>query len=61
MRPDQITDVEDDDQAKFYKAHRDRAKPPTPTGRTPIYNFDEWSKVHYAYNFNKKLRVSDKI
>lgn len=48
---------EDDAQTKFYKQHANRAKPPPPTGRTPIYNFDEWSKSHYAHNFNKKLKV----
>lgn len=33
---------------KFYKSRQFRSKPPPPTGRTPIYDFDEWSRSHYG-------------
>lgn len=32
---------------KFYESRRKRRHVPTSTGRTPIYNFDEWSRTHY--------------
>ena len=38
---------------------------PTATGRTPIYDFDEWTESHYGKNFKKtqdiKKRFEDKI
>lgn len=33
--------------SKFYESRQRRRHVPTSTGRTPIYNFDEWSKTHY--------------
>nr|CAI5830801.1 unnamed protein product [Callosobruchus analis] len=39
---------------KFHQSRETRSKPPTPTGRTPIYDFDEWSKQHYGATFRKK-------
>lgn len=33
---------------KFYQSRETRSRPPPPSGRTPIYNFDEWSKNHYG-------------
>lgn len=50
---------EDDAQTKFYKARMHRSKP-TATGRTPIYDFDEWSKNHYGDNFEKLQRAKKK-
>lgn len=47
-------DVEDDAQTKFYKQHMKKDRPPPPTGSTPIYDFDEWSRVHYGNNFNRR-------
>lgn len=46
---------EDDPTARFYKArmHKDRA---TATGRTPIYDFDEWTKNHYSDTFRQDQR-----
>lgn len=33
--------------SKFYESRHKRGQVPTSTGRTPIYDFDEWSKLHY--------------
>lgn len=33
--------------SKFYESRMKRSQAPTSSGRTPIYNFDEWSKLHY--------------
>ncbi|CAH1962878.1 unnamed protein product [Acanthoscelides obtectus] len=45
---------------KFYKSRENRSKPPTPTGRTPIYDFDEWSKNHYGATFKKQQENREK-
>lgn len=45
---------DDDPQTKFYKQHMKRDRPPPPTGSTPIYDFDEWSKAHYGANFTRR-------
>lgn len=42
------TPAEAEDYAsKFYESRQKRSQAPTSSGRTPIYNFDEWSKLHY--------------
>ncbi|KAG0726475.1 Chaperone protein dnaJ 1, mitochondrial [Chionoecetes opilio] len=33
--------------SRFYESRRKRGAVPSASGRTPIYNFDEWSKYHY--------------
>lgn len=33
--------------SKFYESRHKRGQVPTSTGRTPIYDFDEWAKTHY--------------
>ncbi|XP_045770827.1 dnaJ homolog subfamily C member 30, mitochondrial [Maniola jurtina] len=33
---------------KFYKSRKDRNVVPTMDGKTPIYDFDAWSKHHYG-------------
>ena len=50
--------VEDDPQTKFYKAHMRKKQAPHATGRTPIYDFDEWSRNHYneAFTRNQNAR-----
>jgi DnaJ homolog subfamily C member 30 len=45
--------VEDDAQTKFYKARMRRSETPHMSGRTPIYDFDEWSRLHYGENFDR--------
>jgi DnaJ homolog subfamily C member 30 len=42
---------EDDPQTKFYKSRFRRTEA---TGRTPIYDFDEWSRMHYGDHFARK-------
>ncbi|XP_034828010.1 uncharacterized protein [Maniola hyperantus] len=37
-----------DPSLKFYKSRRDRNVVPTMDGKTPIYDFDTWSKHHYG-------------
>lgn len=31
-----------------------RSERPHASGRTPIYDFDEWTKQHYGQSFNRK-------
>lgn len=39
----------------FYKPRESsRNRPPPPDGRTPIYDFDEWSKNHYGATFQRQ-------
>lgn len=46
-------EVPDDDQTRFYKRHMQRTATPTVTGRTPIFNFDEWNAQHYGKAFQR--------
>lgn len=56
---------EDDSQTKFYKARMKRTHTTAASGRTPIYDFDEWAKNHYGESFDKnqkaKKRFEDKL
>lgn len=56
-----IADPEDDPQTKFYKARMKRSDAPTPTGRTPIYDFDEWSRAHYGGTFERRQQGKKKF
>jgi len=57
-------DVPEDPQTKFYKQHMKRTERPNATGRTPIYNFDEWNNEHYGKAFKRnqeaRKRFNDK-
>ncbi|XP_071527543.1 dnaJ homolog subfamily C member 30, mitochondrial-like isoform X1 [Panulirus ornatus] len=33
--------------SKFYESRSRRSRAPTAAGRTPIFDFDEWTKLHY--------------
>ncbi|XP_059053080.1 dnaJ homolog subfamily C member 30, mitochondrial-like [Achroia grisella] len=44
---------------KFYKSHQHRHITPTMDGRTPIYDFDAWSKNHYGNLFKKSQYDKD--
>lgn len=57
----EINDHEDDPQTKFYKARMNRSDAPTPTGRTPIYDFDEWSRAHYGGTFERRQQGKKKL
>lgn len=51
---------EDDAQTKFYKSRFRKSKVADAEGRTPIYNFDEWSKAHYGKNFDRRQEAQAK-
>lgn len=53
--------IEDDPQTRFYKARMKRSDAPTPTGRTPIYDFDEWSRNHYGGTFERRQEGKKKF
>lgn len=52
---------EDDPQTRFYKKRMTRTHVPTASGRTPIYDFDEWSRNHYGASFNRKKKAEEKF
>lgn len=52
---------EDDPQTRFYKKRMTRTHVPTASGRTPIYDFDEWSREHYGKNFERKMKAEAKF
>lgn len=45
---------------KFYQSRERRTRPPT-TGRTPIYDFDEWSRQHYGILLRKEREHREKV
>lgn len=45
----------------FYESRSKRRQAPTTTGRTPIYDFDEWSKLHYESNFKRSESAKERI
>lgn len=53
--------VEDDPQTRFYKKRMTRTHVPSASGRTPIYDFDEWSRTHYGKNFERKKAAEAKF
>lgn len=44
-------------ETKFYRSRETRTRPPPPDGRTPIYDFDEWSRQHYGATFAKDMHL----
>lgn len=52
---------EDDAQTRFYKKRMTRTHVPTASGRTPIYDFDEWSRNHYGKSFERKKTAEQKF
>lgn len=50
----------DDAQTKFYKRHMTRTETPHSSGRTPIYNFDEWAAAHYGKTFARRQHAQTK-
>ncbi|KPI98899.1 PREDICTED: dnaJ homolog subfamily C member 30-like [Papilio xuthus] len=56
-RMDYTPDTEPDDPTlKFYRSHSKRQVAPTMDGRTPIYDFDAWSKQHYGDLLQKSIK-----
>ncbi|KAJ6634778.1 DnaJ like subfamily C member 30, mitochondrial [Pseudolycoriella hygida] len=50
---EETAEVPDDAQTKFYKRHMKRTEAPHASGRTPIYDFDEWNSQHYGATFKR--------
>lgn len=47
-------EVEDDPETKFYKSRFKKSQVSDEMGRTPIYDFDEWSRSHYGKSFQRR-------
>ncbi|XP_017090400.2 dnaJ homolog subfamily C member 30, mitochondrial [Drosophila bipectinata] len=56
--PDPV--VEDDPETKFYKSRFQKSKVADSEGRTPIYDFDEWSRCHYGKSFDRRQAAQAK-
>ncbi|XP_037050248.1 dnaJ homolog subfamily C member 30, mitochondrial isoform X2 [Bradysia coprophila] len=56
-----VEEVKDDAQTRFYKRHMKRTEAPTATGRTPIFNFDEWNNEHYGKAFERSQAARKKF
>lgn len=52
--PTQDIDPEDDASTKFYKSRFKKSTVADMKGRTPIYDFDEWSRQHYGKSFERR-------
>ncbi|XP_076364498.1 dnaJ homolog subfamily C member 30, mitochondrial-like [Tachypleus tridentatus] len=52
-QPSCDTGDDKDDYTKFYRSRHQRSKPPPPRGRTPIYNFDEFYRMHYSESLRR--------
>lgn len=50
----------DDIHSKFHRSRDIRSRPPPPTGRTPIYDYDEWSKNHYGSTFQRQMQFKQR-
>lgn len=55
-----VEEVKDDAQTRFYKRHMKRTETPTESGRTPIFNFDEWNSHHYGVAFERSQAARKK-
>jgi len=56
---DTSSDTYEHPSAKFYRSREHRTRPPS-TGRTPIYDFDEWSRSHYGATFARDMERKKK-
>ncbi|XP_017081928.2 dnaJ homolog subfamily C member 30, mitochondrial [Drosophila eugracilis] len=52
--------VEDDPETKFYKSRFKKSRVADSEGRTPIYDFDEWSRNHYGKAFDRRQTAQAK-
>ncbi|KAB0791758.1 hypothetical protein PPYR_03558 [Photinus pyralis] len=55
-----VSDVGDLSLNKFYKSREKRSRPPS-TGRSPIYDFDEWSRQHYGVLLRKEQEFKQRV
>lgn len=53
-------EVEDDPSTKFYKSRFKKSTVADSQGRTPIYDFDEWSRAHYGKSFERRQTAKAK-
>lgn len=60
-QPEDIQEMKDDAQTKFYKSRFKRSTVADSTGRTPIYDFDEWSRQHYGKAFERRQEAKSKF
>ncbi|XP_058977655.1 dnaJ homolog subfamily C member 30, mitochondrial [Musca domestica] len=51
---------EDDPSTKFYKSRFTKSTVADSDGRSPIYNLDEWSRIHYANTFQRRQNAKEK-
>lgn len=54
-------EVEDDPTTKFYKSRFKKSSVSDTEGRTPIYDFDEWSRQHYGSSFQRRQTAKEKF
>ncbi|XP_030373765.1 uncharacterized protein LOC115623522 isoform X2 [Scaptodrosophila lebanonensis] len=59
--PDEAEVEEDDPETKFYKSRFRKSKVADSEGRTPIYDFDEWSRAHYGKSFERRQEAKAKF
>lgn len=57
----ETVEVPDDPQTKFYKRHMKRTEAPHASGRTPIYDFDEWNDKHYGKAFERSQQAKKRF
>lgn len=50
----------DNPEEKFYQSRRDRHQAPPTSGKTPIYDFDEWARAHYGQSFARRATARAK-
>ncbi|XP_013112847.1 dnaJ homolog subfamily C member 30, mitochondrial isoform X2 [Stomoxys calcitrans] len=53
-------EVEEDPSTKFYKSRFKKSTVADSEGRSPIYDFDEWSRQHYGTSFQRRQTAKQK-
>ncbi|XP_071448129.1 uncharacterized protein [Hetaerina americana] len=53
----EATDDYEHPEAKFYQSRASRHSAPAHSGKTPIYDFDEWARRHYGQSFAKRAEA----
>ncbi|XP_061399064.1 dnaJ homolog subfamily C member 30, mitochondrial-like [Musca vetustissima] len=49
----------DDPSTRFYKSRLRKSKVADSQGRTPMYDFDEWTKQHYGDSFQRRRTAKE--
>ncbi|XP_050302446.1 dnaJ homolog subfamily C member 30, mitochondrial-like [Anthonomus grandis grandis] len=50
----------DDPLHRFYKSREMRSRPPPPSPRQTVYNFDEWSRMHYSESVKRATDLKNR-